>query len=115
MQEVLKRILVTGGNQGIGFVRCKFLILENGCYVYIGSRNKERGIKAFKDLGPECEGKVWLIEIDVTDDISVKKASEDLKSILGENTLYALVNNTGTGLKHGGSAKACIHTKNNGV
>ena len=53
--------------------------------------------------------------IDVTDDISVKKASEDLKSILGENTLYALINNAGTGLKHGGSAEVCIQTNYYGV
>ena len=56
-----------------------------------------------------------MIEIDVTDDISVKKASEDLKSILGENTLYALINNAGTGLKHGGSAEVCIQTNYYGV
>lgn len=47
----------------------------------------------------------------MTDNNSVKKASEELKSILGENTLYALVNNAGTA----GAAETCIQTNYYGV
>jgi NAD(P)-dependent dehydrogenase (short-subunit alcohol dehydrogenase family) len=39
----LRRIVVTGGNTGIGYALCKQAILENNCYVYLGARNQERG------------------------------------------------------------------------
>ena len=37
--EDLKRVIVTGGNAGIGFALCKQLVSEDGCFVYLGARN----------------------------------------------------------------------------
>ena len=43
MEGGLKKVVVTGGNSGIGLALCEQLATENGCYVYMGSRSAERG------------------------------------------------------------------------
>ena len=43
-------VFVTGGNTGIGQALCTILVRDHGCYVYLGSRNKERGAKAVDDI-----------------------------------------------------------------
>jgi len=43
MQVSQKHVLVTGGNAGIGLALCKLLAVEDGCYVYMGTRSLERG------------------------------------------------------------------------
>lgn len=45
-----KKVVVTGGNAGIGFALCQQLIVEHGCYVFMGSRSVERGEAAIKSL-----------------------------------------------------------------
>jgi len=60
----LKRVVVTGGNAGIGFALCKQLALEDGCYVYMGTRSLERGgaaLEGLKKEHPECAGKIELL------------------------------------------------------
>ena len=94
----LKRVVITGGNQGIGFATCKLCIEKYGCYVYMGSRNVERGKAAIEQmisLLPESEGKIELLKVDVSEDKSVIDAAADLKSRLGDQKLYGLVNNAG--------------------
>ena len=44
--QSLKRVLITGGNGGIGYAMCKLLALNHGCYVYMASRSVERGESA---------------------------------------------------------------------
>ena len=43
LSGMAKKIIVTGGNAGIGFALCKQLVIEHGCHVFMGSRNAERG------------------------------------------------------------------------
>lgn len=38
-----RKVLVTGGNSGIGAALCKQLALDYGCHVIMGSRSLERG------------------------------------------------------------------------
>jgi len=45
-----KRIVVTGGNSGIGLALCKQLVTEHGCHVYLGSRSLERGTDAVNNI-----------------------------------------------------------------
>jgi len=97
-----RKVLVTGGNAGIGYALCKQLILENNCYVYMGARNQERGQKAIDEMPEGCKGKVELLLVDVADEASVKTAAASLKATLGDDKLYALVNNAGVGLAHPG-------------
>ena len=61
---------MTGGNAGIGYAICKLCILQHNCYVYMGSRNVERGNAAIAKLIEEeanCNGKVELLQVDVSD------------------------------------------------
>ena len=44
---------------------------------------------------PESEGRIELLKVDVTQDKSVIDAAADLKSRLGDQKLYGLVNNAG--------------------
>jgi carbonyl reductase 1 len=70
MEAAQKRVFVTGGNAGIGMALCKQLASEDGCYVYMGSRSLERGADAIKAIVaqvPSCEGKIEVVQVDVSD------------------------------------------------
>ena len=45
----MKTVLITGANKGIGFETTKQLA-QLGYYVYMGSRDKSRGIEAVEKL-----------------------------------------------------------------
>lgn len=100
--KMAKTILVTGGNAGIGLALCKKLVQEDGVYVYMCSRDMERGsqgLKSIIDAHPEAASKIELLQMDVGDEASVTAAAGSLKS-KGVN-LYAVVNNAGIGLQTG--------------
>lgn len=88
----MKSAFITGANKGIGFEVAKQL-LQEGFYVYIGSRDKQRGIEAVEKLKAEGFPNAESIQIDVTDDQSVKLA----RTALGKktNSLDVLANNAG--------------------
>jgi len=88
----MKTALITGANKGIGFETAKQL-LQKGFYVYIGSRNLEKGLQAVEKLKAINLTNVEAIQIDVTDDNSVKNARTEL----GKKTevLDVLINNAG--------------------
>lgn len=94
-----KAILVTGGNDGIGAALCRQLAVEHGCRVLMGARNAERGEVAAaamaKALPEGCGGSVELVLMDVADDVSVSKAAAEVAGRLGDDKLYAVVNNAG--------------------
>jgi NAD(P)-dependent dehydrogenase (short-subunit alcohol dehydrogenase family) len=78
--------LVTGANQGVGFQVAKELA-ANGVMVYVGSRSLERGEAAANEIG---NGAVAL-QIDVTDQASIRAAAERVRRECGR--LDLLVNN----------------------
>ena len=88
----MKKALVTGANKSIGFEVAKQLA-QKGIYVYLGSRNLENGIEALNKLKTEGINNVEAIQLDVTNDESVKQA----RVIIGEKTksLDILINNAG--------------------
>ena len=88
----MKIALITGANKGIGFETAKQL-LQKGFYVYIGSRNLENGLQAVEKLKAINLTNVEAIQIDVTDDNSVKNARTEI----GKKTevLDILINNAG--------------------
>jgi len=88
----MKTALITGANKGIGFETAKQL-LQKGFYVYIGSRNLENGLQSVEKLKAINLTNVEAIQIDVTDDNSVKNARTEL----GKKTevLDVLINNAG--------------------
>jgi NAD(P)-dependent dehydrogenase (short-subunit alcohol dehydrogenase family) len=88
----MKKVLITGANKSIGFEAAKQL-LQKGWYVYLGSRDMEKGLEAVEQLKAEGLTNVEAIEIDVTSDASVKAARETIGN--KTDVLDALVNNAG--------------------
>ena len=46
----LPAVFVTGGNSGIGAAICKQLVLDKGCFVFLGSRSTEKGQSAIQEI-----------------------------------------------------------------
>ncbi|WP_316781487.1 SDR family oxidoreductase [Pedobacter antarcticus] len=88
----MKKVLITGANKSIGFETARQL-LQQGYYVYLGTRNLEKGREAVSILHSEGLSQVEPIEIDVDRIESIKSARE----VLGARTevLDVLINNAG--------------------
>lgn len=86
-----RQALVTGANKGIGLAISRGLARE-GMTVWMGARDRSRGEEAVRGL--RAEGlDVRLLELDVTDDDSVRRAVETVRA--GTGALHVLVNNAG--------------------
>jgi NAD(P)-dependent dehydrogenase (short-subunit alcohol dehydrogenase family) len=84
--------LVTGANKGVGLATAQQLA-QLGMTVYLGSRDLSRGTEAAAQLA--ADGLVvHPLEIDITDDASVREAADFLQAEHGR--LDVLVNNAGT-------------------
>lgn len=86
----MKNVLITGANKGIGFETAKQLA-QLDYAVYLGSRDKSRGMEAIhmlKDLGIS---NVELLLIDVTGIDSIRAARQELESRI--EVLDLLINN----------------------
>lgn len=88
----MKTVLITGANKSIGFETARQL-LQQGYYVYLGSRDMKKGQQAVSQLQSEGLNQVAPIEIDVDDIESIKTA----RVMLGRKTqaLDVLINNAG--------------------
>lgn len=88
----MKSALVTGANKSIGFETAKQLA-QLGYFVYIGSRDKTKGVKAIENLKAVGITNVDCIQLDVTDINSIKAARQELEA--KTQTLDLLINNAG--------------------
>src|SRR6185312_7525224 len=95
----MKTVLITGANKGIGFETAKQLA-QSDYFVYLGSRDKIKGLEALEKLKALGINNVDCIEIDVTNINSIKSARKELESKVKQ--LDALINNAGIG---GGQAQ----------
>ncbi|MCE7067063.1 SDR family oxidoreductase [Dyadobacter sp. CY326] len=88
----MKKVLITGANKGVGFETARQL-LQQGYYVYLGSRKLENGLEAIEKLKSEGLEHVEAIQLDVSDAASVLAA----RAAIGEKTevLDVLINNAG--------------------
>lgn len=88
----MKSALVTGANKGIGFEVARQLA-QQGIYVYLASRNLEKGLAAVNQLKADGLAHVEALELDVVNDQSVKNA----RALLGRKVdkLDILINNAG--------------------
>ena len=98
---MVRRILVTGANKGIG------LAIVNRCmqdhsdtHVVMGCRSASRGDAAKAELvrsNPEWSDRLTVLQMDTGEDESVKAAARHLTGMVGEKPppLYAIVNNAG--------------------
>lgn len=83
--------LVTGANKGLGLATARQLA-ERGLTVLLGSRDAERGARAAAEIAA-AGVTVRPVQIDITDDVSVRKAAEFIEAEYGR--LDVLINNAG--------------------
>ena len=88
----MKTALITGANKGIGFETAK-LLLQNGLFVYIGSRDLEKGNKAVEELNNKGFQNVKAIVLDVTNSETISSAKSIIEKEQGK--LDILINNAG--------------------
>jgi len=88
----MKKVLITGANKSIGYETARQL-LQKKFYVYLGSRTLQNGEEAVQKLKAEGLTAVEAVQIDVSDDESVKAA----RATIGQKTdvLDVLINNAG--------------------
>ncbi len=100
----MKTALITGANKSIGFEAAR-LLLQQGYYVYLGSRDADRGQQAAAQLRAEGLTQVEPVQLDVADPASVQAARE----AIGRKTpvLDVLINNAGI---HGGMPQSALES-----
>lgn len=99
----MKKILITGANKSIGFETARQL-LQQGNFVYLGSRSLAKGNKAVEILKLEGLNNVEAVQIDVTNTESVKAARIEIGK--KTNVLDVLINNAGI---NGGMPQAALN------
>ncbi|WP_449398795.1 SDR family NAD(P)-dependent oxidoreductase [Chryseobacterium wanjuense] len=88
----MQTVLITGANRSIGLETAKQLS-EKGLFVYLGSRNLEKGEEVVKELHEKGFQNIRAIEIDVTHPESISKAKKMIENEQGK--LDILINNAG--------------------
>lgn len=97
----MKKILITGTSSGFGFDASKYLA-QQGHHIYATMRNvtskNADAAKALNDFASEHDLSIEIIELDVVNDESIKKAVSQI------DDLDVLINNAGSG--YGGPVEA---------
>jgi len=88
----MRTVLITGANKSIGFETARQM-LQNGYYVFLGSRSLAKGQTAAKQLEAEGLINVQAVQLDVTNAESVHAARVTIG--LKTTVLDALINNAG--------------------
>lgn len=88
-----KKIIVTGGNTGLGYETARELVKRNA-EVIIACRNLTKGNEAVKKIKEEVKGaKLNVLLLDLADLASVRKFAEDYSK--NYDALDVLINNAG--------------------
>lgn len=88
----MQTVFITGANRSIGLETAKQLS-EKGLFVYLGSRNLEKGEEVVKELNEKGFQNIKAIEIDVTNSESILQAKNMVENEQGK--LDILINNAG--------------------
>ncbi len=97
-----KIALITGANKGIGFEIARQLA-QKDIHVFLASRDLKKGNEGINKLKAEGLNNVEAIQLDITDDASVKKARIEVGA--KTKTLDILINNAGI---YGGYPQAAL-------
>ena len=89
----MSRILITGANSGIGYAT-SLLLAEKGHQVWAGVRKLEKA-KSLIEVAQNRNLSVHVIQLDVNDDSSVKRAVDQM--IRAAGAVDVLINNAGVG------------------
>jgi NAD(P)-dependent dehydrogenase (short-subunit alcohol dehydrogenase family) len=108
----MRKVLVTGGNKGIGYAICLSLLRDHpDVSVILGCRDATRGQSAIQDLEAQvanAKGRVNLLLIDVASPESIERAAAQV-----EGPLFGIVNNAAVG--YGTSQDTTLFTNYYGV
>lgn len=88
----MKTVLITGANKGIGFETAKQMATL-GYFVYLGSREKEKGENAVMTLKGMGLSNIESLQIDISDTVSIQKARAEMEEKV--EALDVLINNAG--------------------
>lgn len=86
-------VLITGTSTGIGRA-CALQLARQGFSVWAGIRSSADA-DSIEQAGQEMPTPIRPIELDVTDMASIRSAEQLIRSHVGDDGLYALVNNAG--------------------
>ena len=90
-----KHVLVTGASKGIGLATVRRLA-DHGYSVFAGIRREEDALHfGGHEHSEPLPGSIVPIILDVADEESRRRAAERLATAVGDDGLYALVNNAG--------------------
>ena len=86
-------VLITGASTGIGEASA-LRLARAGCHVFAGIRRPEDGAA----LVQKAPSNLTPVQLDVTDEESVREASQQVEAALGGDGLAGIVNNAGIAL-----------------
>lgn len=89
-----KLILMTGGNNGIGYETCKGLVKRGGELIVL-SRNKEKSMQAINRIQSEYSGKIHYFHLDLGDIQSIKSALLEVRDFLSDRQIDMFISNSG--------------------
>ncbi|XP_033897386.3 C-signal-like [Acipenser ruthenus] len=94
-------VLITGGNRGLGLEMVRqFLESPNPPdQVFAGCRDPEGPrAKCLKDLSKKHSERLFIVQLDITDPVSIKEAAKQVESKLNNRGLNLLINNAAINL-----------------
>lgn len=115
----MRRILVTGGNKGIGLAIVRAILeAHDDTFVFLGSRDVTRGREAATTLTavhPAWKTRLDVVPLDVSADASVEAGAEHVARSLAGEKLYGIVNNAGIGIAPGNGLREMLAVNTFGI